>query len=346
MDFLNKLYESNYFGIGLFAVISFLVVTFLIVLFFGKKDEQKRKQESMLNQEEKNLNAFKETGNISPIEIAKEPINSPIEPTVPIPPVAPINYDNTPITPERVEIAPETRYEDVNITPIKTEESIINPVTPMVNEPVVPIIREEKPIQPEVVTPIINEPIRHIISEPEVVEEPVISRENEHEYHDYYDYNKEVEPVTPKVMEPIKITIPEEEPIREARRVEPIIKEKVEPIITPTYEEKQPVIEEPVINESYYKPVEEIKKENIKVPNIDFDAIAESISKELDELEKTTTNNRYEEVKVTPMSEITPKPSANQFSSVYVHKEASAPMPKEPTFDLPKRIDLPKRRDE
>ena len=27
MDFLNKLYESNYFGIGLFAVIAFLVVT-------------------------------------------------------------------------------------------------------------------------------------------------------------------------------------------------------------------------------------------------------------------------------------------------------------------------------
>ena len=45
MDFLNKLYESNYFGIGLFAVISFLVVTFLVVLFFGKKDEKKRKLE-------------------------------------------------------------------------------------------------------------------------------------------------------------------------------------------------------------------------------------------------------------------------------------------------------------
>ena len=46
MDFLNKLYESNYFGIGLFAVIAFLVVTFLIVLFFGKKDEKKRKLEA------------------------------------------------------------------------------------------------------------------------------------------------------------------------------------------------------------------------------------------------------------------------------------------------------------
>ena len=43
MDFLDKLYSSNYFGIGLFAVIAFLVVTFLVVLFFGKKDEKKRK---------------------------------------------------------------------------------------------------------------------------------------------------------------------------------------------------------------------------------------------------------------------------------------------------------------
>ena len=42
MNFLDKLYESNYFGIGLFAVISFLVVTFLIVLFFGKRDEKRR----------------------------------------------------------------------------------------------------------------------------------------------------------------------------------------------------------------------------------------------------------------------------------------------------------------
>ena len=37
MDFLDKLYSSNYFGIGLFAVIAFLVVTFMVVLFFGKK---------------------------------------------------------------------------------------------------------------------------------------------------------------------------------------------------------------------------------------------------------------------------------------------------------------------
>ena len=40
MDFLNRLFESEYFGIGLFAVIAFLVVTFLVVLFFGKKDEK------------------------------------------------------------------------------------------------------------------------------------------------------------------------------------------------------------------------------------------------------------------------------------------------------------------
>lgn len=46
MEFLYKLYSNNYFGIGLFIVITILAFTFLIILFFGKKDEKARmKQE-------------------------------------------------------------------------------------------------------------------------------------------------------------------------------------------------------------------------------------------------------------------------------------------------------------
>ena len=58
MNFLDKLYESNYFGIGLFAVISFLVVTFLIVLFFGKRDEKRRLESSKELQKKDVLNTF------------------------------------------------------------------------------------------------------------------------------------------------------------------------------------------------------------------------------------------------------------------------------------------------
>ena len=52
MEFLYKLYSNNYFGIGLFIVITVLAFSFLVILFFGKKDEKKRK----LNEELKEIN--------------------------------------------------------------------------------------------------------------------------------------------------------------------------------------------------------------------------------------------------------------------------------------------------
>lgn len=42
MEFLYELYSNNYFGIGLFIVITVLTFSFLVVLFFGKKDEKNR----------------------------------------------------------------------------------------------------------------------------------------------------------------------------------------------------------------------------------------------------------------------------------------------------------------
>ena len=49
MEFLYKLYESEYFGIGLFIVITILTFLFLVILFFGKKDEKVRKLEETKN---------------------------------------------------------------------------------------------------------------------------------------------------------------------------------------------------------------------------------------------------------------------------------------------------------
>lgn len=313
MDFLNKLYESNYFGIGLFAVISFLVVTFLIVLFFGKKDEQKRKENN-----NNSLNTFKETNQAikleTPVEVSSE-VTEPVMPVPPIAPVAPINYE-APVAPKVEKVAP------INVEPV-TE--IINEPASVVEAPVVPDVTPVAPIINETVTPIITEsvvPVMPNISEPVIVE-PV-----------KFEMPASVEP---KVMEPIKITIPEEPVAAPTPVIEPIIKEEAKPIITePT------VVEAPVINDSYYKPVEKVESENVSVPNIDFDAIAKSISQELDELERNTNKNKYEEIKVTPMSEIN-RSSSNQFSSVYVN----TPVRKEPTepVGLPKRIDLPTKKD-
>ena len=57
MDFLYKLYSYNYFGIGLFIVITILAFAFLVILFFGKKDEKTRRE---LEKVEENREAMKE----------------------------------------------------------------------------------------------------------------------------------------------------------------------------------------------------------------------------------------------------------------------------------------------
>ena len=301
MDFLNKLYESNYFGIGLFAVIAFLVVTFLIVLFFGKKDEKKRKLEA--TQKLAADNTFKETTEPTPAEIPANPepvepinleANSIVEPVV-MTPNEPLVKPVEPVTP----IMPTPPINQEPINPIKEEDNFVDNLS--IEEPVRPVIDTPK------VEPIIT-PVAPIIKDEPVVEPPV------------------------KVVEPTKIEIPKET----ITPVEPIIKEE---------EPKLEINEEPVIN-TYYKPVEKSKEvEEVKVPNIDFDSLAKSISKELDELENNS--RKYEEIKVTPMSEVTKTTAPRQpetFSSVYVGTPAKE-MPKE-EMELPKRIDLPARKSE
>ena len=301
MDFLNKLYESNYFGIGLFAVIAFLVVTFLIVLFFGKKDEKKRKLEA--TQKLAADNTFKETTEPTPVEIPANPepvepinleANSIVEPVV-MTPNEPLVKPVEPVTP----IMPTPPINQEPINPIKEEDNFVDNLS--IEEPVRPVIDTPK------VEPIIT-PVVPIIKDEPVVEPPI------------------------KVVEPTKIEIPKET----ITPVEPIIKEE---------EPKLEINEEPVIN-TYYKPVEKSKEvEEVKVPNIDFDSLAKSISKELDELENNS--RKYEEIKVTPMSEVTKTTAPRQpetFSSVYVGTPAKE-MTKE-EMELPKRIDLPARKSE
>lgn len=60
MEFLYKLYDMEYFGIGLFIVIAILIFLFLIILFFGKKDEKNRKLEETKKLELEATNGFKE----------------------------------------------------------------------------------------------------------------------------------------------------------------------------------------------------------------------------------------------------------------------------------------------
>lgn len=318
MNFLDKLYESNYFGIGLFAVISFLVVTFLIVLFFGKRDE-KRRLESNKELEKNNVeNTFKETTPVVPVNvpIAESLVEAPVV-TQDVMPVMP-NVTNDIIEPIKLEqiVEPESPViNDALVAPINFKEELITPVMPInydyepkqfveeglkedtvsvIDIPSTPVIKEEP-------TPIFAEPVRNI--------EPV-----------RLDATTYDVPVEPKVIEPIRITIPEE-PVN----------------VAPTFEEVKPIVVEPVVTDTYYKPIEKPVADEIDVPNVDFDALAKSISDELDELENSTNNYR-EDVKVTPIDEVVSKP-VTQFSSVYVN-EPVKPVVKS-GMDLPNKIDLP-----
>lgn len=292
MDFLNKLYESNYFGIGLFAVIAFLVVTFLIVLFFGKKDAKKRKLEE--TQSIGSSDAFKETSTPTPVEI-------PINPE----PVSPINLEAMPINEVGKPVA-----EQENLTPV------VEPVMPINSDVTLTKLEPVPPVEPVKVEEDNNEFVDNLTFEEPIIK-PIIPEERKDET---------------KILEPTRIEVPTEP-------VKPIVVEPVSPVIKEE-EPKLQINEEPVIN-TYYKPVEKTETEPIKVPNIDFDSLAKSISKELDELEHSS---KYEEVKVTPIKEVTASPNnvkqPETFSSVYV-KET----PKE-TIELPKRIDLPARKSE
>lgn len=370
MKFLNKLYESNYFGIGLFAVISFLVVAFLIVLFFGKKDEKKRKIDSLnVKLEPSNDNTFKETTPVTPLEM---PVAENIpEPITPIAPVAPVNYDIpvAPVPTPSVEPTPISVEQPVNlgvVSPVVEPQVTVAPVTPMPSikpiniastTPVTPAINEPTPIinnqTVETVRPIIEETVAPIINEP-VINRPVTPIISEPTYSSVPPINTNdrivMEPTRfdiptnnePKIMEPIKITIPEE-PVKVNPIVEPVVTAK-EP--TYNYTEPRPIIEEPVINETYYKPVEKVEPTGINVPNIDFDAIAKSISQELDELENSTNKNNTNhnsEYRVNPTPEPVRRPTG-QFSSVYV-SNGPRPLPPE-NMDMPKKIDLPTRKEE
>ena len=321
MDFLDKLYSSNYFGIGLFAVIAFLVVTFLVVLFFGKKDEKKRKLEETTKVGVTNENTFKETTSVTPVEIPVNPepvapINlEPAAPVAPVEPVVPIQTESTVNTQARENIPVPPVMPVPPVEPVKVEENNEYVDNLTVEEPVRPVI--ETPHVESIITPVAKieqrEEIKPTIElEPtkiEIPKEPVTPI---------------IEPVIPKVSEPVS---PERE------NVTPVIKEE---------EPKLQINEEPVIN-TYYKPVEKTEAEAIKVPNIDFDSLAKSISKELDELENDS--KKYDEIKVTPMSEVTRNISGpTTYSSVYVHEE-----PKETPkveIELPKKIELPARKSE
>lgn len=292
MDFLNKLYANENFGIGLFCVISFLVVLFLVVLFFGKRDEKKRKLEATnkINTVNNEEDLFKETTVEAPVEV---PVLDPALNMEPVMPVEPISYEPTQIEQEETL---NTNLEDNSFVENITLEE--QPVDNLVSEPKATI-----PFDVEV-TPI-------SVIEDTIEDAPVI--------------------------EPIKIEIPEDVSSSEVVNVPPVV-EEVKPLIS---EVESPIMEDTVVsNETYYKPVEPVEAQVVDVPNIDFDAIAKSIAKELDELEHDNTTNDV----VTPIEEVVS--SKPEVSNLYTNEVVKPTVEAKTKIVLPKRIELPQTKKE
>lgn len=206
MEFLYKLYSNDYFGIGLFIVITILAFSFLVILFFGKKDEKERNNKEIENNIENKENTIEETEKEEELKAESlESVNLPVE-NVPvlepvqetIPEEVPletdpfvssnmvlntdlINEEKTADTPVEMEM-PETNEEETISTEPSIDDSFaINldlPETPVMDKPNEEVTIDpfdiENPVITNLETPVIEEPVQNnIFAEPVEIKEEV-----------------------------------------------------------------------------------------------------------------------------------------------------------------------------
>lgn len=90
-EFLNTIYNYEYFGFYLIMSIIILVVLFLIILFFGKKDQKNREIEATKKLQQINEDAFKEENGEEKLEINSINKESNLEDTIVV-----TNFDDMP----------------------------------------------------------------------------------------------------------------------------------------------------------------------------------------------------------------------------------------------------------
>ncbi len=174
MEFLYKLYSNDYFGIGLFIVITILAFSFLVILFFGKKDEKARKEE--LNNNVDTINNSNNDQTVQPMEqqnlqeslssmtLASNPAPMPVEEPInqPIPNENSGFFANTNVSSEQPKENNEVQFAqqpiEPNIDPFNS--------TPILTEPVSPNLE-----QPKVAEPMFAMPAENVEPSPKVEEE-------------------------------------------------------------------------------------------------------------------------------------------------------------------------------
>lgn len=281
MEFLYKLYSNNYFGIGLFIVITILAFAFLVILFFGKKDEKARIAE------EKELE--KKT-NVENTEAKEEVPNDTLEAIT-------LNEEPSLKTEEissDEEIALEEPTED---EPIFESESVLDdPIIDTQEEE--PTYFEETPkeeMDPFVTSNIVLNTDYIMDEEPEMEKiEEDLSKTS-----DIYNLNSLIQEEIPSN---------DEETIDDVLNKYDAIEETVleEPVMETPEEENAPIVEENEVD-VFTRPDDSIKKASTPFSSV-YLTKEEAETKKEEEVEE-------------------PKPA----------------MPSRTAFDLPKRVDLPKR---
>lgn len=282
MEFLYKLYSNNYFGIGLFIVITILAFAFLIILFFGKRDEKARVEE------EKELESKAKEENIEPKEEVEETNDS----------LEAITLNEEP----SLETEEITNDDEITLEEPIEEESIFE------SEPVL----EETTLDTTKEPTYFEETPREEM-DPFVTSNIVLNT----------DYIMDEDSIEPEVEEDLSKT-------SDIYNLDSLINE-----------EEIPNNEEETIDDVLNK----------------YDAIEETILEdpvlETPE-EEITPVVEEQEVDVFARPDDSMKKSSTPFSSVYLTKEEAEIKPEEENntkstipnraaFDLPKRVDLPKR---
>ncbi len=151
MDFLSKIYGSEYFGAALVVIIIILIVLFILFLVLGKKDEKKRNLEKTQSMDKDNINAM--------VEVNKEPT------ALEVPAQEPATNDENVIG--SVESASVNNFSNPEFNPVTTpssevatEPAVETPAT----EPVVAAapVNETMPVNnPTVDAPAVNNSVEN-----------------------------------------------------------------------------------------------------------------------------------------------------------------------------------------
>ena len=242
MDFLEKLYSNENFGLYLVIAIAVLVVLFFIVLFLGKKDEKKTKEVKTAKEKEKQLVENNATGPVAITPVGEEvkPVENNVEVKPPVVPVEPVS----------------TNLEPVAFKPIEDVKPIEN------TQPAFKEVTEEVPVEVHE-EPKVEETQNVVLNENNVMEEEADDETKEFDFEALADaINKELESIKESKNEVPDVS----EPVKEENNEKPVIEEK--PFAFPTFETVEPdKIPEQVMNEEK----EEIKpviEEKPKMPNV------------------------------------------------------------------------------